>query len=75
MSSCIGASSRKSFNGVPFLTGASPAKEREFFAKSLDFSEFCGILLLEGVLPRGFDPTTAIILAEGGTPSFILPTL
>ena len=44
----------------------------KFRLKGLFFGLVCDILLLEGALPRGFDPTSAIILAEGKVPSFLL---
>ncbi len=52
----------------------SPRHSREF-TFLLTFSAEVGILCLEDILPRGFDPTTAISLADGSLSSFILPIL
>lgn len=47
--------------------------ERENFP--VDFSAELCIIVLESDLSRGLDPTTAIILAEGISLSFIFPIL
>ena len=45
----------------------------KFIGVDLTFSFGADIVTTENVPPRGFDPTTAIHLAEGGTFSVFLP--